>query len=64
MARLSVNTRRAAAAVAGMSALVAFLSYYSNLNWFGGYDFYAMLAGLVLVMIAVPLVAPGEQKPK
>jgi hypothetical protein len=63
MTKLSRRSRLAIVALAGLVALIGFQNYAENLNWFGGYDWYAMLAGLFLLLAAVVLVAPGEKRP-
>jgi hypothetical protein len=60
MPKLSRSVRLAILGIVGAVTLILFLDYYHNLNWFGGYDWYAMLIGLALFMCAIILVAEGN----
>ena len=61
MTKLSRKSRLTIVGSAGFAALIGVQNYAENLNWFGGYDWHAMLAGLFLLLAAVVLVAPGEK---
>jgi hypothetical protein len=60
MPKLSRSARLAIFGFVGVLTLILFLDYYHNLNWFGGYDWYAMVIGLALLMGAIILVAEGN----
>jgi len=61
MGKLSHNFRRAILGGIGIVALIFFLDYYASLNWFGGFGWYAMLAALALLMVALPFIGPDTR---
>jgi hypothetical protein len=58
--KLSRRARLTILALTGVVALIFFLNYYANLNWLGGYDWYATLTSLALLLFAIILVAEGK----
>jgi hypothetical protein len=62
MPRLSRSARLAILGFVGILTLIFFLDYFHNLNWLGGYDWYAMVLGLALLMFAIVLVAEDNRR--